>query len=119
MLHVPPLVSTLAIGLVLAFSLGVVAQRFSFPPLIGYLVAGIVIGPFTPGPIADQNIANQLAEVGVILLMFGVGLHFSLKDLLSVRAIAIPGAAAQALIAAPLGIAVGLWLGWSLGAGLI
>ncbi len=117
--HVPPLVSTIALGLVLAFSLGVVAHRLKLPPLIGYLVAGILIGPFTPGFVADQNIANQLAEVGVILLMFGVGLHFSPKDLLSVRAIAVPGAAAQALIAAPLGIGVAWWLGWPLGAGLI
>jgi len=83
MLHVPPLVSTIAIGLVLAFAFGVLANRFKLPPLVGYLVAGIVIGPFTPGFVADQNIANQLAEVGVILLMFGVGLHFSLKDLLA------------------------------------
>ena len=82
MLHVPPLVSTIAIGLVLAFAFGVLANRFKLPPLVGYLVAGIAIGPFTPGFVADQNIANQLAEVGVILLMFGVGLHFSLKDLL-------------------------------------
>jgi K+:H+ antiporter len=117
--HAPPLVATIALGLVLAFSLGVVAHRLKLPPLVGYLVAGIVIGPFTPGFVADQNIANQLAEVGVILLMFGVGLHFSPKDLLSVRAIAIPGAAAQALIAIPLGIGVGWWLGWSLGAGTI
>ncbi|MEX1059868.1 MAG: YbaL family putative K(+) efflux transporter [Methyloceanibacter sp.] len=119
MLHVPPLVSTIAIGLVLAFAFGVLANRFKLPPLVGYLVAGIVIGPFTPGYVADQNIANQLAEVGVILLMFGVGLHFSLKDLLSVRAIAITGALAQGLVAAPLGMAVGWWLGWSPGAGLI
>ena len=91
--HVPPLVSTLAIGLGLAFSLGVLAHRLKLPPLVGYLIAGILIGPFTPGYVADQNIANQLAEVGVILLMFGVGLHFSLEDLLSVRAIAVPGAA--------------------------
>jgi CPA2 family monovalent cation:H+ antiporter-2 len=117
--HVPPLVSTIALGLVLAFSFGVIAHRLRLPPLIGYLVAGILIGPFTPGYVADQNIANQLAEVGVILLMFGVGLHFSPKDLLSVRAIAVPGAAAQALIAAPLGLGVGWWLGWPLGAGLI
>ncbi len=119
MLHVPPLVSTIAIGLVLAFAFGVLANRFKLPPLVGYLVAGIVIGPFTPGFVADQNIANQLAEVGVILLMFGVGLHFSLKDLLSVRAIAITGALAQGLIATPLGMVVGWWLGWSLDAGLI
>ena len=117
--HVPPLVSTLAIGLVLAFALGVLVHRFKLPPLVGYLLAGILIGPFTPGYVADQNIANQLAEVGVILLMFGVGLHFSLEDLLSVRAIAVPGALAQALVATPLGIAVGWWLGWTLGGGLV
>ena len=119
MLHVPPLVSTIAIGLVLAFAFGVAAQRLKLPPLVGYLVAGIAIGPFTPGYVADQNIANQLAEVGVILLMFGVGLHFSLKDLLSVRAIAVPGALAQGMVATPLGMAVGWWLGWPRGAGII
>jgi CPA2 family monovalent cation:H+ antiporter-2 len=117
--HVPPLVSTLAIGLVLAFSLGVLANRFKLPPLIGYLVAGIIIGPFTPGFVADQNIANQLAEVGVILLMFGVGLHFSLEELLSVRAIAVPGAVAQAIVATPLAMALAWWLGWTPAAGLI
>ena len=118
MLHVPPLVSTLTIGLVLAFSLGVLAHRLKLPPLVGYLVAGIAIG-FTPGIGADQNIANQLAEVGVILLLFGVGLHFSAQDLLSVRALAIPGAVAQGLVATPLGMAVGWGLGWSPGAGFI
>jgi CPA2 family monovalent cation:H+ antiporter-2 len=118
MLHVPPLVSTLTIGLVLAFSLGLVAHRLKFPPLVGYLVAGIVIG-FAPAVGADQNIANQLSEVGVILLLFGVGLHFSVKDLLSVRAIAIPGAIAQGLIATPLGMAVGWALGWNPAAGFI
>jgi monovalent cation:H+ antiporter-2, CPA2 family len=117
--HVPPLVSTLAIGLVLAFSLGVLAHRFKLPPLVGYLLAGIVLGPFTPGYVADQNIANQLAEVGVILLMFGVGLHFSLEDLLSVRGIAVPGAFAQGLVATPLGMALGWWLGWGTGAGVL
>ena len=86
-----PLISTLAVGLVLAFAFGLVAQRLRLPPLIGYLLAGIAIGPFTPGFVADQSVANQLAEVGVILSMFGVGLHFSLEDLLSVRAIAVPG----------------------------
>jgi len=118
MLHVAPLVSTLTIGLVLAFSLGVVAHRLKLPPLAGYLVAGIAIG-FAPGVGADQNIANQLAEVGVILLLFGVGLHFSVQDLLSVRAIAIPGAVAQGLVATPLGMAVGWALGWNPGAGFI
>jgi CPA2 family monovalent cation:H+ antiporter-2 len=117
--HVPPLVSTIAIGLVLAFAFGVLAQRLRLPPLIGYLLAGIAVGPFTPGPVADQNIANQLAEIGVILLMFGVGLHFSLKDLLSVRAIAVPGALAQLLVATPLGMAIGWALDWPPAAGLI
>ena len=114
-----PLISTLAVGLVLAFAFGLVAQRLRLPPLIGYLLAGIAIGPFTPGFVADQSVANQLAEIGVILLMFGVGLHFSLEDLLSVRAIAISGALAQALVATPLGMAVGWWQGWTPGAGLV
>src|SRR5215475_8013119 len=117
--HVPPLVATIALGLVLAFSFGVVAHRLKLPPLVGYLVAGILIGPFTPGYVADQNIANQLAEVGVILLMFGVGLQFSLDDLLSVRGIAISGALAQGLVATPLGMGLGWLLGWSTGAGLL
>src|SRR5262249_7524090 len=111
--HVPPLVSTLAIGLVLAFSLGVLAHRLKLPPQVGSPRAGIGLGPFTPGYVADQNIANQLAEVGVILLMFGVGLHFSLEDLLSVRGIAVPGVLAQGLVATPLGMTLGWWLGWS------
>jgi CPA2 family monovalent cation:H+ antiporter-2 len=119
MAHSAPLISTLVFGLVLAFGFGLVAQRLRLPPLIGYLLAGIAIGPFTPGFVADQSAANQLAEIGVILLMFGVGLHFSLEDLLSVRAIAIPGALAQALIATPLGMAVGWWQGWTPGAGLV
>jgi CPA2 family monovalent cation:H+ antiporter-2 len=119
MAHSAPLISTLAVGLVLAFAFGLVAQRLKLPPLIGYLLAGIAIGPFTPGFVADQGVANQLAEVGVILLMFGVGLHFSLEDLLSVRAIAIPGALAQALVATPLGMAIGWWQGWTPGAGLV
>jgi CPA2 family monovalent cation:H+ antiporter-2 len=119
MAHSAPLISTLVFGLVLAFGFGLVALRLKLPPLIGYLLAGIAIGPFTPGFIADQGVANQLAEIGVILLMFGVGLHFSLEDLLSVRAIAIPGALAQALAAAPLGMAVGWWQGWTAGAGLV
>ena len=117
--HSAPLISTLAVGLVLAFGFGLVAQRLRLPPLIGYLLAGIAIGPFTPGFVADQSVANQLAEVGVILLMFGVGLHFSLEDLLSVRAIAVPGALAQALVATPLGMAIGWWQGWTPGAGLV
>jgi len=118
-LHSAPLISTLVLGLVLAFAFGLVAQRLRLQPLIGYLIAGIAIGPFTPGFIADQNVANQLAEIGIILLMFGVGLHFSLEDLLSVRAIAIPGAAAQVLVSTPLGMLLGWAMGWPPGAGLI
>ena len=114
-----PIVSTIVLGLVLAFALGVLVHRFKLPPLLGYLLAGIAIGPFTPGFVADQNIANQLAEIGVILLMFGVGLHFSLADLLSVRAIALSGAMAQILITLPLGMAIGWSLGWTIGAGII
>jgi CPA2 family monovalent cation:H+ antiporter-2 len=119
MLHVPPLVSTIAIGLGLAFCLGLLVHRFKLPPLIGYLLAGIAIGPFTPGFVADQDLASQLAEIGVILLMFGVGLHFSLENLLSVRAIAIPGAIAQIACATLLGMGLAAWLGWSTAAGLV
>ena len=117
--HSTSLISTIVVGLVLAFAFGLVAQRLRLPPLIGYLLAGIAVGPFTPGLVADQSIANQLADIGVILLMFGVGLHFSLADLLSVRAIAISGALAQALVATPLAMALAWWQGWPLGAGLI
>src|SRR6202008_1850588 len=83
LMHHTPLISMIVIGLVLAFALGAVAQRFRLSPLVGYLLAGVLVGPFTPGFVGDQNIANELAEIGVILLMFGVGLHFSLEDLLS------------------------------------
>jgi K+:H+ antiporter len=117
--HESPLISTIVIALTLAFVLGALAHRFRLPPLVGYLVAGIALGPFTPGYVADQAIANQLAELGVILLMFGVGLHFSLEDLLSVRNIAIPGAVVQIVCATLLGMALAHWLGWSLGAGLV
>ncbi len=117
--HESPLISTIVIALTLAFVLGALAHRFKLPPLVGYLVAGIALGPFTPGYVADQEIANQLAELGVILLMFGVGLHFSLEDLLSVRNIAIPGAVVQIVCATLLGMALAHWLGWSLGAGLV
>ena len=109
--HHAPLISTIVIALALAWAFGAVANRFKLPPLVGYLIAGIAIGPFTPGFVADQNLANQLAELGVILLMFGVGLHFSLEDLLSVHAIAIPGAIAQILCATLLGM--GLPRGWA------
>jgi len=98
---------------------GFIAQRLRLPALAGYLLAGIVIGPFTPGFVADQKLAAELAEVGVILLMFGVGLHFSPKDLLSVRAIALPGALGQIVVATILGLGLALTLGWTIGAGIV
>lgn len=119
MAHNTPLISTIVVGLVLAFAFGTLAQRFRVSPLVGYLLAGVVVGPFTPGYVADQPLANELAEIGVILLMFGVGLHFSLKDLLSVRAIAVPGAIVQIAAATLMGIGLAVWLGWSFGAGLV
>src|SRR5439155_5917225 len=90
--HDTPLITTIVAGLVLAFIFGAIANRFKMPPLVGYLVAGVLVGPHSPGFVADQTLASQLADIGVILLMFGVGLNFSLVDLLSVRAVAIPGA---------------------------
>ncbi len=117
--HNTPLISTVVVGLVLAFVLGAIAQRLRASPLVGYLVAGVLMGPFTPGYVADQNIANELAEIGIILLMFGVGLHFSLKDLLSVRAIAVPGAVVQIAVATLLGMGLGWALGWPIGGGLV
>jgi CPA2 family monovalent cation:H+ antiporter-2 len=117
--HYTPLISTIVVGLVLAFILGALAHRLRFSPIVGYLVAGILVGPFTPGFVADQSVANELAEIGVILLMFGVGLHFSLDDLLSVGTIAIPGAVAQIASATALGMGLAWWLGWSVGAGFV
>ncbi len=117
--HDTPLIAILAVGLGLAFAMGLLAQRLRLPPIVGYLVTGIIIGPFTPGFVADQALATELAEIGVILLMFGVGLHFSLKDLLSVRAIAIPGAIGQIAAATLLGMALAWAMGWSVGAGLV
>ena len=117
--HETPLITTIVAGLGLAFILGAIANRLRIPPLVGYLVAGIIVGPHTPGFVADQALAPELAELGVILLMFGVGLHFSLKDLLSVRAIAIPGALVQIGVATGLGLGLALLIGWSVGAGLV
>jgi CPA2 family monovalent cation:H+ antiporter-2 len=114
-----PLIAMLVAGLGLAFIMGAVANRLKLSPLVGYLVAGIVIGPFTPGFVADQALARELAEVGVILLMFGTGLHFSLADLLSVRKIAIPGALGQLAFVTLLGLGVGYAIGWPIGAGII
>lgn len=114
MLHHTPLIGTIVAGLVVAFIAGAVAHRLRISPIAGYLLAGVIVGPFTPGIVADTKLAMELAEIGVILLMFGVGLHFSLKDLLSVRAIAVPGAIAQITVATLLGAGLGLSLGWPL-----
>ena len=95
MIHTTPLIGIIVAGLGLAFLFGALAFRLRLPPVLGYLLAGVVVGPFTPGYVADQGLADQLAELGVILLMFGVGLHFSFRDLLRVRKIALPGALVQ------------------------
>jgi len=117
--HTVSLITTLAAGFGLALVLGFVAARLKLPALVGYLVAGIAIGPATPGFVADGAIAAQLAEVGVMLLMFGVGLHFSIDDLLAVRKVAVPGAVVQMLVATALGAGVASLWGWSLGASLV
>ncbi len=117
--HHTPLIATIVAGLVAAFALGAVAQRLRLSPLVGYLLAGVLVGPFTPGYVADQKIANELAEIGVILLMFGVGLHFSLKDLLAVRKIAVPGALGQMAVATLLGMGLATLMGWPLITGLV
>jgi Kef-type K+ transport system, predicted NAD-binding component len=110
--HDTDLINIVAVGLGIAFILGALANRLRLSPLVGYLAAGVLVGPFTPGFVADQALANQLAELGVMLLMFGVGLHFSLKDLMSVKSIAIPGAVAQISVATLLGWGVALLMGW-------
>ncbi|MCW5682592.1 MAG: cation:proton antiporter, partial [Xanthobacteraceae bacterium] len=117
--HYTPLIATIVAGLVLAFILGSIAHRLRISPIVGYLLAGVLAGPYTPGFVADQALANELAELGVILLMFGVGLHFSLKDLLSVRAIAIPGAIAQIGAATLMGMGMVYFLGWGWTAGFV
>ena len=118
-MHHGPLIAILVAGLGLAFVFGALAHKLRISPLVGYLVAGVAVGPFTPGFVADQNLANELAEIGVILLMFGVGLHFSLKDLLSVKAIALPGAIVQIGVATLLGTGLGVMLGWTWVAGVV
>jgi monovalent cation:H+ antiporter-2, CPA2 family len=117
--HETELIATIVMSLVMAFAGGLVATKLRLPPLVGYLLAGVAVGPFTPGFVGDQELAGQLAEIGVILLMFGVGLHFSIHDLLAVRKIAIPGALGQIAVATALGILVALAWGWSFGAGLV
>src|SRR5215217_7660069 len=103
MLHADGLILTIAVGLVVAFLGGFVATRLHLPAIVGYLVAGVAVGPFTPGFVANASVAHELAEIGVILLMFGVGIHFSLRDLFAVRAIALPGAIVQITVATALG----------------
>ena len=118
-MHHTPLIAMLVGGICLAFVFGMIAQKLRLSPLFGYLVAGVVAGPFTPGFVADTGIAQQLSEIGVILIMFGVGLHFSIGDLWSVRKIVIPGALFQVLIASSLGLLLGWLLGWQWGSSLI
>lgn len=117
--HNVSLITTLAAGFGMALVLGFAAERLRLPALVGYLVAGIIIGPATPGFVADTGIASQLAEIGVMLLMFGVGLHFSLGDLMAVKRIALPGAVVQMSIATVLGMLAAWWWGWHWGSGLI
>src|SRR3970282_1358820 len=118
----PPHTSLIAMlvgGFVLAFIFGALAHRLRMSPLVGYLIAGIIAGPFTPGFVGDQTLAPQLAEIVVILLMFGVGLHFSLRDLLEVRAIAVPGALIRIAVATLMGWGLARFLGWTHGAGIV
>ena len=118
-MHDIPLITTIALALSVALLFGLLAKRLGLSPIVGYLLAGVVIGPYTPGVVGDAKIASQLAEIGVILLMFGVGLHFSLKDLLAVRSIAIPGALGQSTVATIACTVLAVGLGWSWHAGLI
>src|SRR6185436_3567459 len=117
--HNIDLITTVAFSFGLALILGFVATRLRIPPIVGYLLAGIVIGPATPGFVADVGLARQLADIGVMLLMFGVGLHFSLGDLMAVRRIAVPGAIVQILVATALGATTASLWGWDLGAALV
>jgi CPA2 family monovalent cation:H+ antiporter-2 len=117
--HEPVLISTIAIGLTSALIGGLIARHIRLPAIVGYIVAGVVIGPFTPGLLADTDIALELAELGVILLMFGVGIHFSIRDLLAVRSIAVPGAIIQMVVSALFGVWLGSALGWGVGGGLV
>jgi monovalent cation:H+ antiporter-2, CPA2 family len=117
--HEISLISTIAVGLVYALIGGYFASRLRLPPLVGYLLAGVALGPFTPGFVADAKLAPQLAEIGVILLMFGVGIHFSIRDLLAVRNVAVPGALVQIGSAAALTCGVASLWGWSLGPSLV
>ncbi len=114
-----PLVATITMGLTVAFICGIIATKLRFSPIVGYLIAGIIIGPYTPGMVANSEIAKELSEIGILFLMFGVGLHFSIKDLLEVKRIAIPGAIVQIATATFLGAMASSFWGWSLTSGLI
>ena len=117
--HTFSVITTIAAALGMALLMGFVAARLKLPVLLGYLIAGIIIGPATPGFVADLDLSTQLAEIGVMLLMFGVGLHFSLDDLLAVRRIALPGALVQITVATLFGMAVAAYWGWNLAASLV
>ena len=117
--HDVALIETIAVGFGYALVGGFIAARVGLPPLLGYLVAGVLVGPFTPGFVADRSLAPQLAEIGVILLMFGVGMHVSIKDLLAEWRLVLPGATAQIVVSASLGMLVARYFGWTLGAGLV
>lgn len=117
--HDTPLITTIVAALVLAFIFGAIANRLKMPPLVGYLIAGMVVGPHSPGFVADQTLASQLADLGVVLLMFGVGLNFSMSELLSVKAVAVPGALIRIVLATAMGMALGISMGWSVAGGLV
>ncbi|MEO8302455.1 MAG: cation:proton antiporter, partial [Rhizomicrobium sp.] len=117
--HMSPLIGVLVIGLGLAFVLGTAAQRLKLPPLVGYLLAGVVVGPFSPGVVIDQHLTLQLADIGVVLLMFGVGLHFKPRDLMEVKGTVVPGAMLQMAIITALGVGASIAFGWPVGQGLV
>jgi CPA2 family monovalent cation:H+ antiporter-2 len=119
MLHPTPLIGMIVAGLVIAFFMGALAHSLRVSPIAGYLLAGVIVGPYSPGFVADARLASELAEIGVILLMFGVGLHFSLRDLLAVRNIAVPGALVQIVAATLMGVGIGVALGWGVLAGFV
>jgi CPA2 family monovalent cation:H+ antiporter-2 len=117
--HSQDLISTIAIGFSLALAFGLIAHKLKLPPLVGYLLAGVMVGPFTPGYVADSGLAPQLAEIGVMLLMFGVGIHFSIEDLVSVWKIAVPGAIGQVVLTIAAALAVTTFWGWPVGYGIV
>src|SRR5688572_26342794 len=118
-MHVSEIILTLTGSLAAALVLGFVTQRLGLSPIVGYLLAGLIVGPYTPGFVANRELANEFAEIGVILLMFGVGLHFHLKDLVAVRNIAVVGAVCQSTVATVLGALVGVSFGWSWSEGIV